>query len=72
MIKHNTLVLVLPIDQGKHLPQSILQGTKRDRVCLVNPIGLKCPHGGIGTKLAAYSRDFPNLSGYPRCSRWLL
>ncbi len=39
MITNNTLTLMLPIDRGKHLPRFRLQGTKRDRVWLVYPIG---------------------------------
>ena len=39
MVTNNTLDLVLPANQGKHLPRSHLQGTKHDRAWLVFPIG---------------------------------
>ncbi len=39
MVTDNTLDLVVPTNQGKHLPQSQLQGTKRDRAWLVYSIG---------------------------------
>ncbi len=58
MITDNDLDLVLPIDQGKHLPRFRLQRTKRDRVWLVYPIGPKVSPQGIETSLAAY---FPRL-----------
>ncbi len=55
MITDNTLGLVLPTYQGKHLPQCRLQGTKRDRAWLVYPIGLTCPRGGFVVGLAVYT-----------------
>ena len=53
MILDNTLDLVLPTNQWKHLPRSQLQGTKRDRVWVVCPIGPDVSTRGYHDDLAA-------------------
>ncbi len=67
MVTDNTLDLVLPTDQGKHLLGSHLQGTKRDQAWLVYPIGpAVSPQGVSGRAYLSTPRHLSNCSGYPR------
>ncbi len=68
-ITNNTLDLVLPIDQGKHLPRFTLQSPAHYRDILINLIGPTVSLAGLRDKaylpIPATSPTFRDISDTP-------